>query len=68
MSVSREEVKKVIRTDVNSIVTAWQVKYGISLPMEAKLTLVEAMSAMFEAGVEGMLTAIGASDDSEKSH
>ena len=66
MSVTKEEVASVIRTDINSIVTAWQAKYGINLPTEPKMVLVEAISQMMEAGVEGMLKVIGEENDSSK--
>lgn len=65
---TRAEVKAVIKTDVSSIVTAWQVKYSINLPTEPKMVLIEAISGMMEAGVDGMLKAIGAEDDSKETY
>ena len=63
---TRAEVREVIWTDVNSIVTAWQAKYDITLPTEPKAVLVDAIVAMMEAGVDSMLKAIGAEDDSKE--
>ncbi|MCK5317882.1 MAG: hypothetical protein KAJ55_08200 [Anaerolineales bacterium] len=61
---TRADVREVIRTDVNTIVTAWQAKYSIVLPVEPKAVLVDAISTMMEAGVDSMLAVIGAEDDS----
>jgi len=66
MTVSREDVSRVIRKDINSIVTAWQAKYMITLPTEPKMILVEAISTMVEAGIEGMLKVIGEENGDSK--
>ncbi len=63
---TRADVREVIRIDVNTIVTAWQAKYGIVLPVEPKAVLVDAISSMMEAGVDSMLAVIGAEDDSKE--